>query len=336
VSTDKRPAAVMFDLITRYWHSKAVGVAAKLGIADEIGDGEKTAAEIATALGTDPSATERLIRGIAALGLLAQSRPGVYRLTELGQLLRSDGEESMRAYAVGETEPGHWLTWNNLEYSVRTGNRASPGALGKEMWDYLADNPEEARWFSGGMSSMGRWVARDLAASGLVPRGATVADIGGAEGLLASAILHADPTAQGILLDLPNVVAASESVVARTGLAERMRLVGGDFFKAVPEADVYLLKQVLHDWTDEQCVTILANCARSLRPGGRVIIVEFVLPDGDEFSEARMMDLNMLVMLPGRERSAAEYEALLEKAGLKHVATHPTTTAFSLIEARVE
>src|SRR5690606_18700971 len=139
-------------------------------------------------------------------------------------------------------------------------------------------------WFSGGMSSMGRWVARDLAASGLVPRGATVADIGGAEGLLASAILHADPTAQGILLDLPNVVAASESVVARTGLGERMRLVGGDFFKAVPEADVYLLKQILHDWTDEQCVTILANCARSLRPGGRVIIVEFVLPDGDEFS----------------------------------------------------
>src|SRR5690606_22450029 len=117
------------------------------------------------------------------------------------------------------------------------------------------------------------------------------------------------------------------------GLGGRMSLVGGDFFKAVPEADVYLLKQVLHDWNDEQCVTILANCAKSLRPGGRVIIIEFVLPDGDEFSEARMMDLNMLVMLPGRERSAAEYEALLDKAGLKHIATHPTTTAFSLIEA---
>jgi hypothetical protein len=157
--------------------------------------------------------------------------------------------------------------------------------------------------------------------------------VGGAHGTLLAGVLKANPTARGVLTDLPHVIADAPRALAALGIAGRVEAVAGDFFQAVPEGDVYLLKQVLHDWNDEQCVALLRNCARAMRPGGKVVVVEMVVPEDGTPSLAQIMDLNMLVMLPGRERTEAEFSALFRAAGLSAAKVMPTHSPFSLVEA---
>jgi ubiquinone/menaquinone biosynthesis C-methylase UbiE len=184
------------------------------------------------------------------------------------------------------------------------------------------------------MNGLSTLSAAEVAGLNLVPKGSTVVDVGGAHGQLLAAVLEADPSLKGVLFDTAQVVATAAAEMTARGRADRCKLVAGDFFASAPAGDVYLLKHILHDWDDAQCVTILRNCRQAMNAGGRVLIVEMVLPEDDTPSMAQMMDINMLVLLPGKERTLAEYGDLCRAAGLKVTATHPTHSPYTVVEAR--
>ncbi len=323
----------MMGLITGYWRSQAVGVAARLGLADRLGDGPKTVAALARETAVHEGALFRLLRGLASFGVFVESAPRTFALTPLADTLRSNVPGSMRDFAIAETAPGHWLPWGNLDEAVRTGERTTPAALGCEIFEWYGKRPDEGAAFSGAMGNLSALAAQEAGRLLSVPVGATVVDVGGAHGTLLAGVLKANPAARGVLTDLPHVIADAPRALAALGVAERAEAVGGDFFRSVPEGDVYLLKQVLHDWNDDQCVAILRNCARAMRPGGKVVVVEMVVPDDGSPGLAQIMDLNMLVMLPGRERTGAEFGALFGAAGLSAPTVTPTFSPFSLVEA---
>src|SRR5687768_16371425 len=250
---DIPPPAAMMGLITGYWVSQAVGVVAQLGVADHLADGPRPADDLARAVGADPRALYRVLRLLASIGVFAEVAPGSFGLTPLGETLRSDAPGSVRDFAITETAPGHWLPWGRLHESVRSGRPMAREALGMELFDWYAQNPEEAGYFNAAMGNLSALAASELVRVYDFSAVRTVADIGGAHGVLLAAILRANPTARGILCDLPHVIATAEEVIAAEGLSERCELVSCDFFEAVPEgADLHLLKQIVHDWDDER------------------------------------------------------------------------------------
>jgi hypothetical protein len=327
------PAAMM-GLITGYWVSQAVGVVARLAVADQLGEGPRGSDEIARSVGADPQALRRVLRLLASLGVFAEVAPCSFGLTPLGETLRSDAPGSVRNFAITETAPGHWLPWGQLYESVRSGRPMARATLGLELFDWFAQNPEEAGFFNAAMGNLSALAAGELVRVYDFSAVRTVADVGGAHGILLVAILEANPAARGILFDLPHVIATARSAVAMNGLSQRCELVSGDFFEAVPEgADLHLLKQIIHDWDDESATRLLRNCHRGLGPAGKLLLVEMVIPADNRPSPAQAMDLNMLVLLGGRERTEEEYGHLLQTAGFRLERVIPTHSPFSVIEA---
>jgi SAM-dependent methyltransferase len=241
---------------------------------------------------------------------------------------------SVRNFAITETAPGHWLPWGRLYDSVRTGAPMAREALGMDLFEWYAQSPEEASYFNAAMGNLSALAADELVRVYDFSAARTVADIGGAHGVLLAAALRANPAARGILFDLPHVIATAGAALEAQGLSGRCELVSGDFFEAVPEgADLHLLKQIIHDWDDEGATRLLRNCHRGLRPGGKVLLVEMVVPPDNRPSPAQAMDLNMLVVLGGRERTEEEYQRLLEQAGFRLERVIPTQSPFGVIEA---
>src|ERR671934_863248 len=328
------PAAAMMGLITGYWVSQAVGVVALLGIADELGAGPRRSDELAQAVGADPQALYRVLRLLASLGVFAEITPGTFALTPLGDTLRSDAPGSVRNFAITETAPGHWLPWGRLPESVRSGRPQAREALGMGLFEWYAQNPEEAGFFNAAMGNLSALAASELVRVYDFSAVRTVADVGGAHGVLLTAVLRANPAARGILFDLPHVIDTAGSAIAGAGLSQRCELVSGDFFEAVPEsADLHLLKQIVHDWNDERARRLLQNCHRALAPAGTLLLVEMVIPADNRPSPAQAMDLNMLVILGGRERTEEEYRRLLQAAGFRLERIIPTQSPFSVLEA---
>jgi SAM-dependent methyltransferase len=207
-------------------------------------------------------------------------------------------------------------------------------ALGMELFDWYAQNPEEAGFFNAAMGNLSALAANELVRVYDVSGVRTVADVGGAHGVLLAAVLKANPAARGILFELPHVIATAGEELAAQGLAKRCELVSGDFFAAVPEgADLHLLKQIVHDWDDERATQLLQNCHRALTPAGKLLLVEMVVPADNRPDLAQAMDLNMLVLLGGRERTEEEYQRLLQGAGFRLERVIPTHSPFSVIEA---
>jgi ubiquinone/menaquinone biosynthesis C-methylase UbiE len=328
------PPFAMMKMITGFWVSQIVGSVARFDVADAIATGVNTSAAIADRAKTDRAAMERLLTAAASLGLVTRDAEGRFATTPLGATLRSGVPGSMRDMAIAQTAPGHWLPWGRLHDAVRTGERMTTTVLGREIWDHYAQNPEEGATFDLAMSGFSSLLAPAIAAAIELPKGARVVDVGGSRGELLMAILGANPGASGVLLDLPPVVARAKARIEQLGLAERVELVGGDFFGAAPSADAYVLKHILHDWNDAECEKILGNVARAMRPGGKVYVVELVLPETDQPGLAPLMDINMMVMLTGRERTEREYAALFARAGLSLTRTITTKSPFSVLEAR--
>ncbi len=328
------PPAAMMGLITGYWVSQAVGVVALLGVADELAGGARGSDDIARAVGADRHALYRVLRLMASLGVFAEGPPGSFGLTPLGETLRSDAPGSVRNFAITETAAGHWLPWGRLYDSVRTGQPMAGEALGMELFDWYAQNPEEAAYFSAAMGNLSALAASELVRVYDVSAARTVADIGGAHGVLLAAVLQANPAARGILFDLPHVIETAGGAIAAAGLSNRCELVSGDFFEAVPEgADLHLLKQILHDWNDDRATQLLQNCHRALNPTGKVLLVEMLIPPDNRPSPAQAMDLNMLVLLGGQERTEEQFERLFKAAGFRLDQVIPTHSPFSVIEA---
>ena len=328
------PPVAMMRMITGYWVTQAIGVVSRLGIPDQLRHGPRPSDELARAVGADPEAVYRLLRFLASLGIFVEVAPGSFGLTPLGETLRSDAPGSVRSFAIMHTVPAHWLPWGRLHESVVSCGPVAHEVLGMELFDWYAQHPEEAAFFNAAMGDLSALAASELTRVYDFSGVETVMDVGGAHGVLLAAVLRANPAARGVLFDLPHVIETAGGGLAAGGLAKRCELASGDFFEAVPEgADLHLLKQVLHDWDDERAARILGNCHRALRPGGKVVAVEMVIPPDNQPSPAQAMDINMLVLLGGRERTEEQYRRLFDTTGFRLERIIPTQSAFSVIEA---
>jgi SAM-dependent methyltransferase len=322
----------MSAMIRGYWISQVVGTLAKLAIPDQLAAGPRSGDDLARRIGCDPEATARLLRAASALGLVSKTQENRFALTDLGELL-ADIPGSLRDSAIALTAPGHWLPWGRLSDAVRSGERQAPRVLCSELFHYYAEHPAEGRAFTGAMSASSSLIANEIARALDIPFARVVVDVGGASGIIITALLSKYPDLEGILLERPDVVPRARAAIAGSGLSQRCSVVAGDFFHEVPGADVYILKYIIHDWDDEQSTKILENCARRLRKGGRVVLIERIFEEGETFRDTALMDLNMLVLLPGRERSESQYGELLNRAGLRLDRIVRTSSPFNIIEA---
>ena len=326
-------AAQLLQMIKGYWVSQIVGTLAQLEIADHLAHCPLNCEVLAGGIGCNPDATFRLLRAAADVGLVAVLPDGRFHLAPLGELLRSNVPGSMRSPAIALTAPGHWLPWGRLAEAVRHGERQTAAALGHELFDYYAANPCEGSAFTGAMARHSDAIADEIAQA-LDTSGVThVVDIGGASGQIIGALLDANPALLGTILERADVVPRAEAALARRGLSSRCSVVEGDFFTNVPEADLYILKSIVHDWDDQQSVKILSNCVRALRPNGRIILIEWVVPEHGKPGAAALSDLNMLVLLPGRERTASQFEQLFRASGLRLDRITAVASSMQLIEA---
>jgi hypothetical protein len=321
----------MMEMINGYWITQIVNAAATYALADHLAKGPAAAAEIAEMANTDPSATFRLLRACASLGLVTYDGECRFTATSLLNTLRTDNAQSLRDLAMLMAGPGNWLPWGRFVDCVKTGEPQAVAALGKMVFEYIAERPAESQTFTRAMKRAITFVTEEVARI-LDTRSATViADIGGAGGSLLHAVLQANPAPSGIVFDLPNIAEIAKGAAAEVGLERRVTSVGGDFFEAVPAADLYLLRYILHDWDDAACIRILRNCRRAMLPGGRVAVIEQVLGDIGQPGPAPLMDLNMMVMLGGRERSETEYGQLFAAARLRLATTIETNTPMATV-----
>lgn len=333
-TTHTHPAVELLNLMTGYWASQAVYVAAKLHLADECHGSPRTVEELAVAAGADAPSLGRLLRALATVGLFVEGPSGVFSLTEMGALLRSETSDSARALAIMYAEE-QYRAWGHLLYSVQTGQPSFDHLYGMGVFEYYKTHPEAARTFDAAMTGLTNQMASVVAATCDFSRFRTVVDVGGGHGALLTAVLQRNAQARGILFDLPHVVEGAASTLVRAGIADRCTAIGGDFFESIPGGgDAYMLKQVLHDWDDDRCVAILKNCHRVMPSTSRLLLVEFVLPPGNEPFLGKWVDLHMLVMAPGaRERTADEYQALLVRGGFTTCSVVPTPIGPSVLEA---
>jgi O-methyltransferase/methyltransferase family protein len=323
----------MAVMLTSHWISPTVRVAADLSLAEHLAEGSLTAAEVAEREGSAPNTTFRLMRACVALGLLTADDGGRFSATPLLATLGKHTPGSLRDLALSVTMPAQWLAWNEILASVRIGHTQVRAALGTDFFDYLQRNPLQAKLFSAGIANTtSLWVA-DVAQVIDTTNVELAVDVGGATGSLLHLLQAANPALRGIVFDRPNIINEAMTQIARSGFAERTEAVGGDFFQAVPPADLYLLKFILHDWDDQGCITILRRCREAMTPGGRIAIIEMVLGELSDPGPGALMDMNMLAASVGQERSLDEYDALLAAAGLRRTAFRTTSSPQGVIEA---
>jgi ubiquinone/menaquinone biosynthesis C-methylase UbiE len=306
------------QMIIGYRISQALYVAAKLGIADLLHEGPKSREDLAAAAGVNPDALYRVLRALASVGVFTEVEPGRFGLTPLAALLQTGVPGSLRALAIVMGEEPAWRPWGELLYSVHTGLPAFEHVFGMPLFAYLSQHPDVAHTYQVAMAEGTVLTAQAVVEAYDFSGIRTVLDVGGGQGALIAAILKAHPHMHGMLLDLPHVIPGAKRVMETEALAARCALIEGDFFAAVPSgADAYLLKWILHDWDDARAVTILTNCRRAMPEQGKLLVVESVLPAGNEPSLGKFADLHMLVRLGGRERTEAEYRTLFAAAGLR-------------------
>jgi hypothetical protein len=323
----------MLQIVQGYWASRAVYVAARLGIADLLKDGPRTSEELARATETHPLSLYRVLRALAGIGVLREVGEQSFALEPLGATLRTDVPGTLRFFAIEELGENHYPAWEQLLYSVKSGAIAFDHVFGASKWQYMTEHPEEAAIFNGAMASFSSVVAAAIVEAYNFSASRTIADVGGGDGSLIAAILKANHHACGIVADLPHVAEKASLRIGSEGLGGRCEAVPTDFFEKVPAADTYLLKWIIHDWDDDRSISILRNCRSALAPNGKVLLIEAVVQPGRAAAFTKLMDLNMLVMTGGRERTEKEYSALLRSAGMTLTRVIPTHTIMSIIEA---
>jgi len=331
------PHAQLIQMAMAYWVSQIVYVAAKLSLADHLADGPKSAEALAGPTGTHAPSLYRLMRTLASLGILTEDGTGRFDLTSLGHALKTGAPGSARATVL--TIASDWWVrgFGHLHYSLETGKSGFEKSLGMPIFDWLANNPEQASLFSETMVGFHGAEPPAVAAAYDFSGLKTIVDVGGATGNLLTTILGSHPGARGVLYDLPHVVRDAPALIQARGLTDRVTIEAGSFFESVPGgADAYLLSHIIHDWSEEQCLTILGHCRRAMNPASRLLIIEMVLPPGNTPHPGKLLDLMMLVGPGGRERTEQEYGTLLGKAGLRLTRVVPTESAVSVVEAKLD
>ncbi len=316
--------------------SRVVYAAAKLGLADQLAPEPKSAEELAGTMQVHAPSLHRLMRTLASLGVLTEQSEQRFALTDLGQALKTGAPGSARSTVLLVGSPWQQSGWDNLVYSVQTGKPGFDKAQGVAFFDYLAQHPEDASLFSETMIGIHNQEPPAVAAAYDFSIFKTITDVGGATGNMLAAVLshHAGP--HGILFDRPHVVKDAPRLLHAKGVSDRVTIEPGDFFTNVPAgADAYILSHIIHDWDEDHCLTILGRVRNAMDPAGRLLIVEMVLPPGDAAHPGKMLDMVMLVLLGGRERTESEYASLLSKAGFRLTQVVPTGSSASIVEAVV-
>jgi len=323
-------------MIHGYRVTQMLAVAAKLGIADFLADGPKSVAELAERTETHPGALHRLLRALAGNGVLAEDDRGRFALTPLGGLLRTDDPGSARALAIYNGDELVWRSWGSLLHSVATGSAAFQRLYGMSIWEYRSQHPEPDAVFNDAMTALSNRRIGDVMATYDFSGIRTIVDVGGGHGALLAAILRAHPGMRGILFDQPHVAAGAHRLLETAGVADRCRIVAGDFFEEVPTGgDAYILSKIIHDWGDERATAILRACRRAMTAQARLLLAEAVIPAGNGPHVGKLLDLHMLVMLEGGcERTEGEFRTLLAGAGFSLTRVLPANEENSVIEAR--
>ena len=316
---------IMLQMISGFWVSRIVYAAAKLGIADLFEDRPRTVAELATLTNTHPQSLYRLLRALASVGIFEEKEKHLFAITPLAQTLQSDVPGSLRYMAIAELDYAHTLAWSNLIPSLETGEVGFDRAAGMSCWDYYAQHPEDGETFNRYMTNLTAMVQTAVLASYDFSGFDTIVELGGGQGSLLASILSKNPHLNGILYELPFVIAEAQQNLQATGLSDRIQTISGDFFESAPSGgDAYLMKSVIHDWNEEKCVTILRNCHRAMPDRGKLLLIESVVEEGNNPSFTKLVDLVMLVGTGGQERTAVEYQTLLELSGFKLTRVIPT------------
>jgi hypothetical protein len=326
------PPIQMLQLISGFWIARCIYVLAKLGIADLINDEPKTADDLAAATGTHGPSLFRVLRALASVGVITQDDRNRFGDTPLSDTLR-DVPGSIRAFAMTELGEEHYPAWGELLHSVHTGGIAFDHAFGENCWEFFAKHPENAKIFNDAMSGMTAQANQALHAVYDFAGIKKIMDVGGGHGGFITSILEKNPGMTGILFDSTQVIEGAKAKVEASAIADRCEVVGGDFFQSVPAgADAIILKWIIHDWNDQQSVAILKNCHSALPENGKLMLVEAVVPQSSEPHFSKFIDLNMLVMTGGRERTEEEFRKLYEDSGFKLTRVVPTESPFSVIE----
>lgn len=314
--------------------TSAIAVAAKLGISDLLGSGPKAAVELASVTRVHAQSLYRVLRYLASIGVYAETEDGKFSLTPLAECLRSGGENSLRDWAAMRGE--EWVTKPHCEllHAVRTGRPAFDHVFGMNAFEYLGKNPQASKAFDAAMRCLTAQTSRAILDAYDFSEFAKVADIAGGNGTFLIGLLKEYPALTGLLADLPHVVEGGRKAVEAAGLADRCECYPCDFFEEVPAgASAYIFKHIVHDWDDERSIAILKNCRDAIPVDGKLLLIEFVIPEGNDPSLAKLEDIEMLVMTPGgRERTEKEFRGLFEAAGFELTRAVPAASMEFVIE----
>lgn len=325
---------MVLRMLGGYRQTQMLYVVAKLKIADLLSAGPMSAQELAAATEVHAPALFRVMRCLAGMGVFKERADGRFEITASAQLLRSDSPESVHGLAVTYGESWWWQGWGRTLDCVRTGAAAFELADGRGIFDYLRDHPEAAAIFNANMAAMTARTAQSVLAAIDWKGSNRVVDVGGGRGVLLSSILRERPAIQGVLFDQAVAVREAETVLDEFIRNGRCRTISGDMFSAVPSGgDLYILKEVIHDWDDERSVQILRNCRAVMPDDGRLVIVERMIGPPNVPTEGKIVDVTMLVLAGGKERTVEEYEALLDRAGLRLKTLCSTPSSIDVIEA---
>jgi len=317
------------------WISQAVGTVVEIGVPDRLAKGARKCRDIAREVGVSEDGLYRLLRALASVGLFAEGADRRFRLTGMGQLLRSDHPESLAGYARFTAHDITWRPWGLLSYSVKTGMPAFDHLFNASVFEHFSRNPEVASVFDDAMTSISAMEARAASDAYDFKGVETLMDVAGGHGLLLATVLRRHKRMRGVLFDLPHVAANAAMTFTRAGITGRVRIESGDFFKELPSgADAIIMKHIVHDWDDESATRILQACHRALDKRGKVLIVDPVVPPSNVPHYGKLLDLEMLVLTPrGRERTKAEFVKLLRGAGFRLSRVIPTESPLSIVEA---
>jgi O-methyltransferase domain/Dimerisation domain len=327
------PAHVgIFQMMGGVQIAGAVGCVAQLGIPDLVKSGPKSAAELAKQVGADAGTLYRLLRATASVGVLTETADGKFAQTPMSEILTRDAKPSLRAFVIMSNREWHSRGWELLEYSVRTGKTAAEKLFGKPIFKHFQENPEDAQIFQDAMTSFSMIDSPAVASAYSFDGIHSIVDVAGGHGLLLATILQRNPQMKGILFDLPHVVAGAAEGALKP-LMSRCSMASGDMFTSIPAgADAYLMKHIIHDWPDAECVAILKACRKAVNPGGKLLVVDCVIQPGNAFAPGKFLDLQMLLFPGGQERTESQFRELLAAGGWKLNRVIPTAAVDSIVE----
>jgi len=334
--TPPSPQEAILNLALGYLASRGLHVATELGIADLLKDGPKNIAELAHTTGAHQQSLYRLLRMLAGHGVFAEEPPGHFRLTPAAAVLQVGApgsvHDAVQMISDMAGDGSWWTAVGRLRHSVMTGEPGFDSVHGMGFFDYLTQHPEAGVWFDRGLANFATPENTAIVNCYDFEQFHRVVDVGGGQGGFLAEVLKAFPTVRGVLYDRPQVI-QEPAYLSAAGLLNRCEIVGGDFFQSAPSGgNVYVLKRILHDWGDERSVQILRNCREAMEDRARLLVVDAVVPPGNDPHPSKIMDMLMMVLLEGQERTEEEFRALYRQAGFTLTRVIPTPSVLSIVE----